>query len=488
MMNGIPSIDENPWAEGPAIEPRPTDLGPLLPPLPAKPKAKPKAGRVKAKMKGLLGRLKKSGPKADEDEPPATKRRGDRNVIVVPSSPLTPPPPCSSVSAPPSSPLSPPPLFGFGTGTPHEFRFEDKGNSDKGKGRAIASPSPKVIKRKPVPVPEDLVSLSRKRTFDEIDEDGPGAPGPSRAGPSDDDLPAWSRPGPSRPMKGRVLDFGGSSTASSLSSEEVAVDVEKEIVPAVGLQKALATIDEEEENDSPVSAPETDVVVVKSPGPAEKVLAPVQRTGFPATSYSPGGLRNADLKGVNGHPARAVRRARLELDAEPPVGIHPNFRDFHKALVTWLDAREHVFLRASMETLEENFAIEKALGAKAIDLWLACLDIIWWGTEIVWPAKAEKEALPGDIPVGIEGVEFDIVGFIGALLEFYDNDNTRTRSHILERTPDLFSQMGKSGAVVRLIGSGPWSPRLLDSSKSGPVDPKVCRPSNPNNSKGIVKG
>lgn len=289
-------------------------------------------------------------------------------------------------------------------------------------------------------------------------------------------------------MKGRVLDFGGSSTASSSSSEEVAVDVEKEIVPAVGLQKALATIDEEEENDSPVSAPETDVVVVKSPGPAEKVLAPVQRTGYPATSYSPGGLRNADLKGVNGHPARAVRLARLELDAEPPVGIHPNFRDFHKALVTWLDAREHVFLRGSMETLEENFAIEKALGAEAIDLWLACLDIIWWGTEIVWPAKAEKDALPGDIPVGIEGVEFDIVGFIGALLEFYDNDNTRTRSHILERTPDLFSQMGKSGAVVRLIGSGPWSPRLLDSSKSGPVDPKVCRPSNPNNSKGIVKG
>jgi hypothetical protein len=165
-------------------------------------------------------------------------------------------------------------------------------------------------------------------------------------------------------MKGRGLDFGGSSTASSSSSEEVAVDVEKEIVPAVGLQKALATIDEEEENDSPVSAPETDVVVVQSPGPAEKVLAPVQRTGFPATSYSPGGLRNADLKDVDGHPARAVRRARFELDAEPPVGIHPNFRDFHKALVTWLDAREHVFLRGSMETLEETFAIEKALGPK----------------------------------------------------------------------------------------------------------------------------
>jgi hypothetical protein len=38
-MNGIPipDIDENPWAEGPAIEPRPTNLGPLLPPLPVKP-------------------------------------------------------------------------------------------------------------------------------------------------------------------------------------------------------------------------------------------------------------------------------------------------------------------------------------------------------------------------------------------------------------------------------------------------------------------
>lgn len=90
-----------------------------------------------------------------------------------------------------------------------------------------------------------------------------------------------------------------------------------------------------------------------------------------------------------------MQLARLELDAEPPVGIHPNFRDFHKALVTWLDAREHVFLRASMETLEENFAIEKALGAEAIDLWLACLDIIWWGTEIVWPVKGDKDALPG---------------------------------------------------------------------------------------------
>lgn len=107
---------------------------------------------------------------------------------------------------------------------------------------------------------------------------------------------------------------------------------------------------------------------------------------------------------------------------------------------------------------------------------LACPDIIWWGTEIVWPGKAEKDALPGDIPVGIEGVEFDIVGFIGALLEFYDNDNTRTRSHILERTLDLFSQMGTDGAVVRLISSSRWSPRLVDSSRSGRVDPKLCGP------------
>jgi hypothetical protein len=443
-------------------------------------------------MKGLLGRFKvqtRGMTRAQvEDEPPVKRRRGDRlessstnsaapiassstnSAAPIGSSPLSSPPPL----------FSPQPLFEFGKDSPHDVLI------DKGKGRA--SLSPKKVKRKPVPAIDDPAPLSKKRKHEDSYEDGPGAPGPSRAGPSDDDLPAWSRPGPSRPMKGRVLDFGGSSTASSSSSEEVAVDVEKEIVPAVGLQKALATIDEEEENDSPVSAPETDVVVVKSPGPAEKVLAPVQRTGFPATSYSPGGLRNAELKGVNGHPARAVRLARLELDAEPPVGIHPNFRDFHKALVTWLDAREHVFLRASMETLEENFAIEKALGAEAIDLWLACLDIIWWGTEIVWPAKGEKDALPGDIPVGIEGVEFDIVGFIGALLEFYDNDNTRTRSHILERTPDLFSQMGKSGAVVCLIGSGPWSPRLLDSSKSGPVTRRFVGPPTPITLRVLSKG
>jgi hypothetical protein len=169
---------------------------------------------------------------------------------------------------------------------------------------------------------------------------------------------------------------------------------------------------------TPVSALETDVVVVKSPGPAEKVLAPVQRTGYPATSYSPGGLRYNGLKGVNGHPARAVRLAQLAL---------------------------------------------------------ACPDIIWWGTEIVRPVKGER-TLFRDIPVGIEGVEHDIVGFIGALLEFYDNDNTRTRSHILERTLDLFSQMGTDGAVVRLISSSRWSPRLVDSSRSGRVDPKLCGP------------
>lgn len=61
-MNGIPipDIDENPWAEGPAIDPRPTDLGPLLPPLPAKPKA-----GMKAKVKSLLNLVKKRGPEAE---------------------------------------------------------------------------------------------------------------------------------------------------------------------------------------------------------------------------------------------------------------------------------------------------------------------------------------------------------------------------------------------------------------------------------------
>jgi hypothetical protein len=480
-MNGItiPHIDENPWAEGPAIDPRPTDLGPLLPPLPAKPKA-----GMKAKVKSLLNLVKKRGPEAEgvrsrgmtegvrtrgmtralvEDEPPAKRRRGDRLESSSTNS-AAPIASSSTNSAAPigSSPLSSPqPLFKFGKDSPYDFSI------DKGKGRA--SPSPKKVKRKPVPAIDDqvpLVPLSKKRKHEDGDEDGP------------------------RPFQRRVIDF-------DRQPEEAPADVEKQMV-SVGVNtspvqtSSIGTNTSSETTSVGTSSTQTSSIGVNT--------SPVQtssigtNTSSETTSVGTSSTRTSSI-GVNTSPIQtssikintssqtssvgtsiidisddetvapgessyidygededaSVNLTKLEarvdqqaeelalfrLTVNPPLGAHTLFLDFDAELRRLLQARSRTDAEAT-----------KAIEIEAVEKLRGTIDLIWWGTEVEWPgdvAKAGDAATPGDVATCCPGDGKAFLDLVAALFAYYDNDTgTSSRSNVMPLSKKITNKVYSS--------------------------------------------
>ncbi|KAG7530515.1 hypothetical protein FFLO_05005 [Filobasidium floriforme] len=328
-----------------------------------------------------------------EDEPPAKKRRGDREAIVVPSSPLTPPPlRSSSVWVPPSSPLSPPPLFEFGTGTPHEFRFENKGNIDKGKGRAIVSPSPKVVKRKPVPALDEPLSKKRKHEEDS-DEDGPRPLQKRKHEDSGEDGPG--------PFQRRVIDFdrqpttsvgtGTSSTQTSSTTQtsSVGVNISPVQTSSIGTNtlsqsSSVGTSIIDISDDETVAPGESSYINYGEDDGEDETVAPGEssyinygeddgedETVAPGeSSYINYGEDEDASDNLTKLEARVDQQAEelalFRLTVNPPLGAHTLFLDFHAELRRLLQARS----RAEATKAIEIEAVAKLRGT---------IDLIWWG-------------------------------------------------------------------------------------------------------------
>jgi hypothetical protein len=504
-MNGIPipDIDENPWAEGPAIDPRPTDLGPLLPPLPAKPKA-----GMKAKVKSLLNLVKKRGPEAEgvrsrgmtegvrtrgmtralvEDEPPAKRRRGDRLESSSTNS-AAPIASSSTNSAAPigSSPLSSPqPLFKFGKDSPYDFSI------DKGKGRA--SPSPKKVKRKPVPAIDDqvpLVPLSKKRKHEDGDEDGP------------------------RPFQRRVIDF-------DRQPEEAPADVEKQMV-SVGVNtspvqtSSIGTNTSSETTSVGTSSTQTSSIGVNT--------SPVQtssigtNTSSETTSVGTSSTRTSSI-GVNTSPIQtssikintssqtsSVGTSIIDIsddetvapgessyieygeddgkdDGEdetvaPGESSYIEYGEDEDASVnlTKLEARVdqqaeelalfrltvnpplgahtlfldfHAELRRLLQARSRTDAeATKAIEIEAVEKLRGTIDLIWWGTEVEWPgdvAKAGDAATPGDVATCCPGDGKAFLDLVAALFAYYDNDTgTSSRSNVMPLSKKITNKVYSS--------------------------------------------
>jgi hypothetical protein len=447
-MNGIPipDIDENPWAEGPAIDPRPTDLGPLLPPLPAKPKA-----GMKAKVKSLLNLVKKRGPEAEgvrsrgmtegvrtrgmtralvEDEPPAKRRRGDRLESSSTNS-AAPIASSSTNSAAPigSSPLSSPqPLFKFGKDSPYDFSI------DKGKGRA--SPSPKKVKRKPVPAIDDqvpLVPLSKKRKHEDGDEDGP------------------------RPFQRRVIDF-------DRQPEEAPADVEKQMV-SVGVNtspvqtSSIGTNTSSETTSVGTSSTRTSSIGVNtSPIQTSSIkINTSSQTSSVGTSIidisddetvAPGESSYIDYGEDEDASVNLTKlEARVDQQAEelalfrltvnPPLGAHTLFLDFDAELRRLLQARSRTDAEAT-----------KAIEIEAVEKLRGTIDLIWWGTEVEWPgdvAKAGDAATPGDVATCCPGDGKAFLDLVAALFAYYDNDTgTSSRSNVMPLSKKITNKVYSS--------------------------------------------
>jgi hypothetical protein len=471
-MNGIPipDIDENPWAEGPAIDPRPTDLGPLLPPLPAKPKA-----GMKAKVKSLLNLVKKRGPEAEgvrsrgmtegvrtrgmtralvEDEPPAKRRRGDRLESSSTNS-AAPIASSSTNSAAPigSSPLSSPqPLFKFGKDSPYDFSI------DKGKGRA--SPSPKKVKRKPVPAIDDqvpLVPLSKKRKHEDGDEDGP------------------------RPFQRRVIDFDRqpeeapadvekqmvsvgvntspvqtSSIGTNTSSETTSVGTSSTRTSSIGVNTSpIQTSSIKINTSSQTSSVGTSIIDISddetvAPGESsyidygeddgkddgeDETVAPRESSYIEYGEDEDASVNLTKLEARVDQQAEELALFRLTVN--PPLGAHTLFLDFHAELRRLLQARSRTDAEAT-----------KAIEIEAVEKLRGTIDLIWWGTEVEWPgdvAKAGDAATPGDVATCCPGDGKAFLDLVAALFAYYDNDTgTSSRSNVMPLSKKITNKVYSS--------------------------------------------
>jgi hypothetical protein len=471
-MNGIPipDIDENPWAEGPAIDPRPTDLGPLLPPLPAKPKA-----GMKAKVKSLLNLVKKRGPEAEgvrsrgmtegvrtrgmtralvEDEPPAKRRRGDRLESSSTNS-AAPIASSSTNSAAPigSSPLSSPqPLFKFGKDSPYDFSI------DKGKGRA--SPSPKKVKRKPVPAIDDqvpLVPLSKKRKHEDGDEDGP------------------------RPFQRRVIDFDRqpeeapadvekqmvsvgvntspvqtSSIGTNTSSETTSVGTSSTRTSSIGVNTSpIQTSSIKINTSSQTSSVGTSIIDISddetvAPGESsyidygeddgkddgeDETVAPGESSYIEYGEDEDASVNLTKLEARVDQQAEELALFRLTVN--PPLGAHTLFLDFHAELRRLLQARSRTDAEAT-----------KAIEIEAVEKLRGTIDLIWWGTEVEWPgdvAKAGDAATPGDVATCCPGDGKAFLDLVAALFAYYDNDTgTSSRSNVMPLSKKITNKVYSS--------------------------------------------